>query len=121
MDAKKIEINGNSFELDVDPKDAVIIERHFSRYTVRDMQIRKLPVPEKPLWLNLIVRLIRFYQKYISHRLGNRCVFDPSCSHYAESAFRQNGFFKGIKQTIKRLNKCRPQNGGIHELQKPKH
>ncbi|MDB5198751.1 MAG: hypothetical protein JWO92_714 [Chitinophagaceae bacterium] len=117
MEARKqIEINENIFELHVDANDAAIVERHFSKHTKRDMEIRNLPIPSRPIWLNVMVRLIRFYQKNISHKLGNRCVFDPSCSHYSESAFRQKGFINGIKVTIKRLYRCRPKNGGIDEL-----
>jgi conserved hypothetical protein YidD len=116
QDERKIEVDGNEFELNVDPKDAIIIERHFSGYTKRDREIERLRIPSKPTWLNIIVRLIRFYQKNISHRLGNRCVFVPSCSHYAETAFREKGFVKGMKLTVKRLYRCRPANGGVDEL-----
>ncbi|HCQ16660.1 MAG TPA: membrane protein insertion efficiency factor YidD, partial [Cryomorphaceae bacterium] len=49
-------------------------------------------------------------------RLGNRCVFDPSCSHYAEQAFREKGFFKGVKLTLIRLRRCNPSNGGTDLL-----
>ncbi|MCI4667246.1 MAG: membrane protein insertion efficiency factor YidD [Bacteroidia bacterium] len=68
------------------------------------------------MWLNWIVKAIRYYQKNISSNLGNRCVFDPSCSHYSEVAYREKGFFKGTFLTVNRLCRCRPQNGGIDEL-----
>jgi putative membrane protein insertion efficiency factor len=113
---KKIEVNGDTFELNVDPKDAIIIERYFSKYTQRDLQIKSQPIPKNPLWLNLVVRLIRFYQLNISPKLGNRCVFDPSCSCYAEQTYRKKGFFRGSHLTIKRLHRCKPQNGGIDKL-----
>jgi uncharacterized protein len=116
MEVKKIEIDGNTFEINVDSKDSVIIERHFSRYTKRDLEIRNLPIPIKPIWLHMTIYLIRFYQKRVSHKLGNRCVFDPSCSHYSELAFRRKGFIKGFKITIKRLYRCRPNNGGVDEV-----
>lgn len=117
MQAKhEIEVSGNNFELNVDPKDAIIIERHLCKHTKRDLHISSLAIPRRPVWLYVIVRMIRFYQKHISHRLGNRCVFDPSCSRYSELAFREYGFFKGIKLTIKRLRRCRSKNGGIDEL-----
>lgn len=115
--AKKIEADGNTFELNVSPEDSVFIERHFTRHTKRDLAIRSLPIPEKPLWLHLTVRLIRFYQKNFSGRLGNRCVFDPSCSHYSEQAFRQKGFVTGAKLTMKRLYRCRAKNGGVDEIE----
>jgi len=106
----------DSFELNIDPKDAVLVERHLLKLTRRDKAIAQLPVPKRPLWLFFIIRSIRFYQKYLSGKLGNRCVFDPSCSHYAEIAFREKGFYKGFSLTIARLKRCRPENGGIDEL-----
>ncbi|KAA2217525.1 membrane protein insertion efficiency factor YidD [Maribacter flavus] len=81
-----------------------------------DLEIQKLPVPKKPNWLNLVVRFLRYYQQNFSERLGNRCVFDPSCSRYSELAFREKGFFKGLKLTLNRLKRCQPKNGGIDTL-----
>jgi uncharacterized protein len=100
-------------EIDADERDLPIIERALHTHTKSDLAIRSLQIPEGPLWLNIVVRLIRFYQRNLAHRLGNRCVFDPSCSHYSEMAFRKKGFIKGLKLTIRRLLRCRPGNGGV--------
>lgn len=113
---EKIEIGDDSFEISANEKDAILIQRHFSKYTKMDLEIQNLPVPKKPIWLNLTVRMLRFYQNNISEKLGNRCVFDPSCSRYSELAFREKGFFKGLNLTINRLKRCRPENGGIDKL-----
>lgn len=104
------------FELSTDPKDAVIIQRFFSGKTARDIAIEELAIPKRPFLLGIAIRLVRFYQKRLSRKLGNRCVFDPSCSHYAEAAFRRKGLVKGSVVIIKRLYRCRPGNGGIDEL-----
>ena len=113
---KKLEVNGDILEFNVDPKNAIIVQRHFKRLTERDEIIEKEPLPVRPFWLWFTIKSIRFYQKYISEKLGNRCVYDPSCSHYSELAFRKYGFIKGIKLTISRLKRCQPINGGIDEL-----
>lgn len=110
-----IETTNGLFEIQAEAKDTPIIERHFCGHTKRDMAIKALPIPRKPLWLNGVIKLIRLYQHRFAHKLGNRCVFDPSCSHYAEMAFRKNGFWKGGKQTIQRLLRCKPGHGGIDE------
>ncbi|MFI4849788.1 MAG: membrane protein insertion efficiency factor YidD [Gimesia chilikensis] len=47
-----------------------------------------MSIPRRPLRLYLAIKSLRWYRKYISPKLGSRCVFEPSCSHYAESAFR---------------------------------
>ena len=80
------DIKENKFEFNVNPKDAIIVERAFNKHTKLDLEIQNLDIPKKPLWLNLAVRMLRFYQNNISEKLGNRCVFDPSCSRYSEIA-----------------------------------
>ncbi|WP_179008498.1 membrane protein insertion efficiency factor YidD [Winogradskyella forsetii] len=113
---ENIEIEENSFEINANEKDYVIIQRHFTKHTKLDLEIQNLPIPKKPIWLNIVVRTLRFYQNNISEKLGNRCVFDPSCSRYSELSFREKGFLRGMSLTINRLKRCRPENGGIDQL-----
>lgn len=112
----KVTTNKDNFEFQVDSKDLPIVIRHFQKFTNRDLEIRNLPVPKNPFWLFIIINIIRFYQNKLSYRMGNRCVFDPSCSHYSELAFRKKGFINGTRLTISRLKRCKPQNGGVDEL-----
>ena len=111
-----IGIGEDTFEINANEKDSVIIQRHIKKHTKLDLEIQNLAIPIKPIWLNMAVRMIRFYQNNISEKLGNRCVFDPSCSRYSELAFREKGFMKGMLLTINRLKRCRPENGGIDKL-----
>lgn len=106
----------DNYEFNINPENEIVVKRHLFGKTQKDLEIENLEIPKRPTWLKLTVRSIRFYQTRVSERLGNRCVFDPSCSHYSELAFRQKGFIQGAILTIKRLNRCRPQNGGIDEL-----
>lgn len=106
----------DTIEFNVDPKDSIIIKRQLLGNTERDLKIEQLEIPKKPIWLKVVVKLIRYYQSRISKKLGNRCVFDPSCSHYSEMAYREKGFIHGSILTINRLYRCRPKNGGIDEL-----
>ena len=115
-DNKIIKVNADTYELNVDLKDAIIVERHFAKHTKRDLEIKSLEIPKSPLWLKLTVLIIRFYQNNLSSKLGNRCVFDPSCSHYSELAYRQKGFWLGTKLTVRRLHRCKPENGGVDEI-----
>jgi putative membrane protein insertion efficiency factor len=110
---RKILIGDSEFELLTDDEDSIVLERYLGSVTYHDLKIETLLIPKRPLWLNVTIRLIRSYQRKVAPKLGNRCVFDPSCSHYSELAFRNNGFVAGISLTIKRLWRCRPGNGGI--------
>jgi putative membrane protein insertion efficiency factor len=113
---QKFMVGGDTFDLEVNEIDSIIVQRHFLKRTKRDSRIQKLQIPSRPVWLNFTIQMIRIYQRHVSQRLGNRCVFDPSCSHYSELAFRKHGFYKGLSLTIKRLKKCKAENGGVDEL-----
>jgi putative membrane protein insertion efficiency factor len=113
---KKINFTEDNLEINANEKDSIIIERLFLKHTKLDVEIHTLPIPEKVIWLKVVVKVIRFYQKYVSRKLGNRCIFNPSCSRYSELAYREKGFLKGTILTIQRLNRCRPENGGIDLL-----
>jgi putative membrane protein insertion efficiency factor len=52
-------------------------------------------------------RFITTYQRQVSHRLGTRCRFEPSCSEYALQAFGQLGRGRAIWLTSRRLVRCR--------------
>lgn len=57
----------------------------------------------------ICVCLIKFYQRKLSRYFGH-CRFYPTCSQYAILAIEKYGVSKGIKLTIKRLYRCRPDN-----------
>jgi putative membrane protein insertion efficiency factor len=109
-------MRADTIELDVQPEDEITVYRHLLGKTARDSEIESMPIPKRPLWLWFVVSFVRLYQKKLSGKIGHRCVFNPSCSHYAEIAFRKKGMVKGAIVTTKRLYRCRPSNGGIDEL-----
>ncbi|MEL7570899.1 MAG: membrane protein insertion efficiency factor YidD [Eubacteriaceae bacterium] len=64
-----------------------------------------------------IIKIIRFYQKYISAYTPPRCRFYPTCSEYSIQAFEKYGFFKGLYLSTKRILKCNPLfKGGYDPL-----
>jgi len=60
----------------------------------------------------LFLKLIRFYQKYISPVKPPSCRFHPTCSQYGFEAIQRFGAIKGGWLTIKRISKCHPFHKG---------
>jgi len=116
LDSSLFEARDLVQQTNISKEDQIVLFRELGGTTSRDKKIEEQQIPQKPIWLYVFVNLIRFYQLNISKKLGNRCVYDPSCSHYAEAAFRKKGLLTGMKLTIKRLKSCRPNNGGINEV-----
>lgn len=57
---------------------------------------------------NVIVALIRLYQRLISPLLGENCRFSPSCSQYAIEAIQARGVFAGVGYAAWRIVRCQP-------------
>lgn len=55
-----------------------------------------------------LIKLIDFYQKYISVFKKPSCVFYPSCSEYTKEAINKYGVLKGIKLSVFRILRCHP-------------
>jgi putative membrane protein insertion efficiency factor len=60
----------------------------------------------------VLIFLIRCYQRALSPLLGPRCRFYPSCSHYAVEAITRFGPAKGGALALHRLCRCHPLNPG---------
>jgi len=55
-----------------------------------------------------MLRLILFYQRWVSPLLPPRCRFYPTCSEYAATAIQVHGTAKGSFMAAIRLCKCHP-------------
>lgn len=64
---------------------------------------------------NFFIRLIRFYQKYISANTKPKCKYFPTCSNYAIEAFEVHGFFKGFALSVWRVLRCNPFSRGGYD------
>lgn len=66
---------------------------------------------------NIEIKIITFYQRYISPKLGNNCRFYPTCSEYTKQAVDKYGIIKGNLLGIYRILRCNPfSHGGIDNL-----
>jgi uncharacterized protein len=60
----------------------------------------------------LFIRLIKFYQRFISPLTPPTCRFYPTCSQYGLEAITRYGALKGGWLTVKRIVKCQPFHPG---------
>jgi len=65
---------------------------------------------------NLILKLIKFYQYFISPNFGKNCRFYPSCSEYSFQTIEKYGLIKGIRLAGKRILRCQPWSPGGVDL-----
>ena len=61
---------------------------------------------------SLFLRLIRFYQRFISPGMGSNCRFYPSCSQYTYEAIEKYGVVRGGWLGVRRIARCHPFNKG---------
>lgn len=73
---------------------------------------------------SVLLRLIRFYQKYLSLDTGiaqslwitdRVCRFTPTCSEYTYQAVSRYGIMTGLWLGFKRIVRCHPWNHGGHD------
>jgi len=61
----------------------------------------------------LIIGIIRVYQKTAPDRIRKSCRYEPSCSNFMIISIDKFGVIKGVLKGLKRLQRCKPPNGGI--------
>jgi len=64
---------------------------------------------------NLLIKFVRFYQKYISANRPPSCKYYPTCSTYSIEALEKHGAFKGMFMTIWRILRCNPFSKGGYD------
>ena len=62
----------------------------------------------------ILLALIRFYQRCISPYTPASCRFTPTCSAYAKEAIEKYGALKGGWLALRRLLRCHPFYKGDH-------
>lgn len=64
----------------------------------------------------LLLLLIRFYQRNVSPAFPARCRFRPTCSAYALQAIEKYGALKGGYLALRRFLRCHPfYQGDIYD------
>ncbi len=63
----------------------------------------------------LVLRLIRFYQRFVSPALPPACRFVPSCSEYGYEAVAKYGIIRGGRLAVWRILRCNPFGRGGYD------
>ncbi|MBU4251690.1 MAG: membrane protein insertion efficiency factor YidD [Candidatus Omnitrophica bacterium] len=61
--------------------------------------------------VNLALKLIAVYQKYLSPSIAAGCRFQPGCSEYTKQAIFKYGLIKGVFKGLIRILHCHPFSG----------
>lgn len=63
----------------------------------------------------LFIKLINFYQKYISSGTKAHCKYYPSCSEYTKQAIEKYGTIRGLAKGTWRILRCNPFSKGGYD------
>ena len=63
----------------------------------------------------IMIRMIRFYQKYLSPRKSTKCPYYPTCSQYGLEAIQKYGAVKGGLLALWRILRCNPFSKGGYD------
>ena len=64
---------------------------------------------------NILIAMIRFYQKFLSPLKHTRCPYTPTCSQYALEAIQKYGAVKGSLLSCWRILRCNPFSKGGYD------
>ena len=121
VDLKSGDLTAEHLDLDVPEALRPSTLRHLGLRPDMDIAIDALPSPAGIGLRSLAIRMLRLYRRLRPQAIGNRCVFEPSCSRYSELAFRTKPPTTAIRLTLSRLRRCKPGHGGtdMSELELP--
>ena len=63
----------------------------------------------------VLIKMIRFYQKYLSPLKRVRCPYIPTCSQYGLEAIQKYGALKGSLLAAWRILRCNPFSKGGYD------
>jgi putative membrane protein insertion efficiency factor len=63
----------------------------------------------------ILIFVVQIYRKMISPLLPGSCIYNPTCSAYAEEAIGKHGAGEGLILSIKRVLRCHPWHEGGYD------
>ncbi|MGN0913811.1 MAG: membrane protein insertion efficiency factor YidD [Alphaproteobacteria bacterium] len=68
----------------------------------------------------ILILLIKIYQKFLSPLCPGVCRYRPTCSQYMIEAIQVHGIIKGLWLGTKRILRCHPWGGSGYDPVPPK-
>ena len=114
------ELSYNRIGISVSKKNGNSVVRHTFARKIREIfrlnKIEKMLKKINSLVLKGMIKLIRFYQKYLSPlKVRTHCIYSPTCSQYAIEALKKHGILKGTILSIWRILRCNPLAKGGYD------
>ena len=69
----------------------------------------------KKIISQMLILLVKFYQKFISPICPGVCRYRPTCSQYMIEAINIHGPIKGVFLGVKRILRCHPWGGSGYD------
>jgi putative membrane protein insertion efficiency factor len=64
---------------------------------------------------NILIKIIKLYQKYLSPLKSTKCPYIPTCSNYGIEAIDKYGVIKGGLLAVWRILRCNPFSKGGYD------
>ncbi len=64
---------------------------------------------------NILIKIIKLYQKYLSPLKSTKCPYYPTCSNYGIEAIEKHGVLKGGLLAVWRILRCNPLSKGGYD------
>jgi uncharacterized protein len=75
---------------------------------IANMALREVASRRPLIVVDLLVLLVRAYQRLVSPLFPASCRYIPSCSEYAAQALRRHGVLRGSWLAVRRVLRCNP-------------
>ena len=62
---------------------------------------------------NILIYIIKIYQKTLGLYFRGACRFEPTCSEYMILSIKKYGVLKGLANGVLRLSRCHPYSKKI--------